>query len=167
MWLSVYLHISVWVYLCLTHGGPLWDKRQNKARKKEKENRREKLTVNSMLPPNLVLVVQCLHCAHIHGGKVLSCLVWPDLTFSLSRHVSSFPIPIKISILPLPVSLPLAQTCITFSVPLCFRQVLLNLFSTLTYTPMLSLKYFLSSLSLLTHSYFLYFLLLHVRLFLW
>lgn len=44
------------------------------------------------------------------------CQVWSGLTFSLSRHVCSSPIPIKISTLCLPVSLLPAQTCITFSI---------------------------------------------------
>lgn len=36
-------------------------------------------SVNIVLPPNLVLVVVCLHGAHILRGEVLSSVVQPDL----------------------------------------------------------------------------------------
>lgn len=98
--------------------------RQNKHRKKRQEKR--------------VLTV-CCHpawCSLLCVCMVLTssvekfCQVWSGLTFSLSRHVYSSPIPIKISTLSPPVSLPLAQTCITFFIlpHLYFLPLLLTAF---------------------------------------
>lgn len=51
--------------------------KRGKTKYQQKEARKE--SVNSVLPPSLVLVALCLHGAHILSGEVLSSLVWPDL----------------------------------------------------------------------------------------
>lgn len=66
----------------MMHGGPEGEERLNKDH--EKEERKE--SVNSVLPPSLVLVALCLHGAHILSGEVLSSLVWPDL-FTLQARL--------------------------------------------------------------------------------
>ena len=53
-------------------------------KKKKKEAREE--SVNSVLPPSLLLVALCLHGAHILSGELLSSLVWPDL-FTLQARL--------------------------------------------------------------------------------
>lgn len=63
--------VSGSVSVQMMHGGPEGQERQNKEEREE--------SVNTMLPPSLVLVALCLHGAHILSGEVLSALVWPDL----------------------------------------------------------------------------------------
>lgn len=65
----------------MMHGGPEGEER--KKQRTEKEEREE--SVNSMLPPSLVLVALCLHGAHILSGEILSILVWPDLFILQAR----------------------------------------------------------------------------------
>lgn len=89
-------------------GGPEGAKRRIKEQKKA----REKKVLTVCCHPAWCLL-SCV-CMVLTSSIEKFCQVWAALTFSLSEHVYSSPIPIKISTPSLPVSLPPAQTCITF-----------------------------------------------------
>ncbi len=120
----------------MMHGGPEGEKKLNK----DQGKRREKRVLTVCCHPAWCLLL-CV-CMVITSSVEKFCQVWSGLTFSLSRHVYSSPIPIKISTLSLPISLPLAQTCITFSIlpHLYYLPLLLTVFIILTYAPMFNLK---------------------------
>lgn len=69
--MSKLICVSGSVIAQMMHGGLEGQERQSKEEREE--------SVNSMLPPRLVLVALCLHGAHILSGELLSAMVWPDL----------------------------------------------------------------------------------------
>lgn len=128
--------VSLRLSVQMMHDGPEGEEKQNKDQKK----RREKRVLTVCCHPAWCLLL-CV-CMVLTSSVEKFCQVWSGLTFSLSRHVYSSPIPIKISTLSKPVSLPLAQTCITFSIfsHRYFLPLMLTVFIILTYTPILNLK---------------------------
>lgn len=133
----------------MMHGGPEGEERQNKDQKKRV------LTVCCHPAWCLLLCV----CMALTSSVEKFCQIWSGLTFSLSRHVYSSPIPIKISTLSLPVSLPLAQTFII----LYPSSSALSPSLALTYTPILNLKTSSTLCHSLSFVFFRFFVFLYVR----
>lgn len=134
--LSLFVFQGIWMCKWCTVG--CREKRDKTRTGKKKRQEQRVLTLCWHLFWGLLLYV----CMVLTSSAEKFCQVWSGLTFSLSRHVYCSPIPIKISTLSVPVSLPLAQTCITFSIlPHLYRlPLLLTVSIILTYTPMLNLN---------------------------
>lgn len=107
MWLSIRVHVFTHKCLGLFVFQGVWVCKWcmvGQRDKRCKTKRREKRVLTVCCHPAWCLLL-CV-CMVLTSSVERFCQLWSGLTFSLSRHVYSSPIPIKIATLSLPVSSP-------------------------------------------------------------
>ena len=125
-WVPVLVHLrtNVWAYLCFReHECCKWclvgrGEYRGNSKGPWKKGRRERRVLTVCCHPACCLLL-CV-CMVLTSSAENFCQVWSGLTFSLSRHVYSSPIPIKISTLSLSLSLCICAFSLAPSLAGCF-----------------------------------------------